>query len=253
MFFDILTLFPGMFDGVFSDSIVGRAVDKGLVGIHCDNIRDYADDKHHTVDDYPYGGDPGMLLKPGPLCRAIAASRERLTGSAPKVILLCPRGELFTHAIAQELSAEKSLILVCGRYKGVDQRVCDRYVDREISIGDYVLSGGEVAAMAVVDAVTRLVPGVLGNSESPAGDSFYNGLLSPPSYTRPEVFEGMAVPQVLVGGNHKLIEQWKREQALDLTRKRRPDVWRVYCEKIQDTKTGYKEGSNHGPADHERC
>mgnify|MGYP000720786360 CR=1 FL=1 len=231
MFFDILTLFPGMFESVFADSIIRRAIEKGLVSITMDDIRNYAEDKHRTVDDYPYGGDPGMLLKPEPVARAIQASRRRHGGSSPMVIYMTPRGELFHHRMAQEMSARDGLIIICGRYKGLDQRIIDAYVEREISIGDYVLSGGELAAMVVVDAVVRLVPGVLGNSESAGDDSLYDGLLSPPSYTRPEVFEGRAVPPVLLSGNHSRIRDWKISMAREITRQRRPDLWEKYYAK----------------------
>ncbi len=230
MIFEILTLFPGMFDGPFGDSIIKRAVDKGLISIRLVNFRDFTDDKHRTVDDSPYGGDPGMLLKPEPLSKAIAASRERLSDMAPKVVCLSAQGVPFTHDLAGSLSTERALVLVCGRYKGIDQRVMDRYVDTEISVGDYILSGGEIPAMIVVDAVTRLIAGVLGNSESAGKDSFFNGLLSPPQYTRPEVFEGMKVPEVLLSGHHENIRNWQQEQAKMLTRDRRPDLWDKFNE-----------------------
>jgi tRNA (guanine37-N1)-methyltransferase len=193
MIFEILTLFPAMFEGAFSDSIIKRAVEKGLATISLVDFRDFAEDKHHTVDDYPYGGDPGMLIRPGPLARAISDGRERLKESAPRVVYLTPQGERLTQGVVERLRAEQSLIVVCGRYKGIDQRVIDHYVDWEISVGDFVLSGGEIAAMALVDAVIRLIPGALGNAESAGCDSFYHGLLSPPQYTRPEVFEGERV------------------------------------------------------------
>jgi tRNA (guanine37-N1)-methyltransferase len=160
---------------------------------------------------------------------AIGAAKSRRADVSPSVIFLTPRGERFCHRIAEELVREECLILLCGRYKGIDQRVCDRYVDREISIGDYVLCGGEIAAMVVVEAVTRLVPGVLGDRESAERDSFYDGLLAPPQYTRPEVFEGMSVPPVLLSGHHENIRRWQREQAIEATRRLRPDLWRQYC------------------------
>lgn len=229
MFFEILTLFPAMFEGPFSDSIIKRGREKGLISIGLVNVRDFADDKHRTVDDYPYGGDPGMLIKPQPLARAIEASRRRLRGLRPKVIFLTPQGERLDHRIAYGLSREKALILLCGRYKGIDQRIIDHYVDQEISIGDYVLSGGEIAAMALVDAITRLIPGVLGNDESAGVDSFFNGLLSPPQYTRPEKFENIKVPVVLLSGHHKNIKLWQMEQAIAITKVKRPDLWEEYC------------------------
>jgi tRNA (guanine37-N1)-methyltransferase len=233
MFFEILTLFPGMFDGVFSDSIIKRAIDKGLVSIRLINFRDFTEDKHRTVDDAPYGGDPGMLLMPEPLSKAIGASRAHLADTSPKVVCLSAQGETLTHAMAESLARERSLILVCGRYKGMDQRVIDKYVDREISVGDYVLSGGEIPAMILVDAITRLIPGVLGNRESAGRDSFFNGLLSPPQYTRPEVFEDIRVPEILLSGHHENIGKWQKEQAEKLTRERRPDLWEEYIKKLK--------------------
>ncbi|MCL2689030.1 MAG: tRNA (guanosine(37)-N1)-methyltransferase TrmD [Chitinispirillia bacterium] len=225
MIFDILTLFPGMFDGAFSDSIINRAVEKGLVSISTHNIRDYSDDERHgAVDDYPYGGDAGMLLKPEPLARAINAAKERLGASQPTVVYLTPTGKLLDQDTVKELAQKSSLILLCGRYKGIDQRIADAYVDMEISVGDYVLSGGEIPAMVLVDAVTRLIPGVLGNRESAEADSLYNGLLSHPEYTRPEVFEGMKVPEILLSGHHANIKKWQEQKSLEITKERRPDL-----------------------------
>jgi tRNA (guanine37-N1)-methyltransferase len=229
MVFEILTLFPAMFEGPFSDSIIKRGQEKGLVSIGLVNFRDFTDDKHRTVDDYPYGGDPGMLIRPQPLARAIEASRQRLRDLRPKVVFLTPQGERLDHRIAFDLSREKAIILLCGRYKGVDQRIIDHYVDQEISIGDFVLSGGEIPAMALVDAITRLIPGVLGNKESAEVDSFFNGLLSPPQYTRPEEFEQAKVPEILLSGHHKNIKLWQMEQAIAITKAKRPDVWEKYC------------------------
>lgn len=225
MFFEVLTLFPAMFQGAFDDSIIHRAVEKGLVKITLTNIRDFALDRHKTVDDYPYGGDAGMLMKCGPVVDAIKAAQERLAQSQPKVVYLSPHGQKLDHALVEELLKENALILLCGRYKGIDERVRKKYVDKEISIGDYVLSGGEIPAMVLVDAITRLIPGVLGNRESAENDSFYNGLLSPPQYTRPEIFEGEKVPEVLVGGHHRLIKEWQIEQARKMTQEQRPDLW----------------------------
>jgi tRNA (guanine37-N1)-methyltransferase len=225
MVFDILTLFPGMFDGAFSDSIIKRAVEKGLVSIGIHNIRDYSDDaRHQSVDDYPYGGDAGMLMKPEPLANAIKAARGRLEGKNPTVIYMTPAGRLLDQGIVKELAEKESLIILCGRYKGIDQRITDNYVDMEVSVGDYVLSGGEIPAMAVVDAVTRLIPGVLGNMDSAETDSFHSGLLSHPHYTRPEVFEGISVPEVLLSGHHANIREWQRQKSLEITRERRPDL-----------------------------
>jgi tRNA (guanine37-N1)-methyltransferase len=232
MLFDILTLFPGMFEGAFSDSIIKRAQERKLVSIEIHNIRDYSEDERHgTVDDYPYGGDAGMLIKPEPLAAAVKAARERNAALHPKVVFLTPQGEILRHSVIESLLGEQALIIMCGRYKGIDQRIRERYVDREISVGDYVLSGGEVPAMALVDAVTRLIPGVLNNRESAEADSFYDGLLSYPQYTRPEVFEGMRVPEVLLSGHHVNVGTWKREQAAAITRMKRPDLWEEYLKK----------------------
>lgn len=232
MLFDILTLFPSMFEGAFSDSIIKRAQERDLVTIEMHNIRDYAEDKRHgTVDDYPYGGDAGMLLKPGPLAAAIKAARERHALLKPKVVFLTPQGELLRQRVVESFLGEKAIIVLCGRYKGIDQRIRDRYVDREISIGDYVLSGGEIPAMALVDAVIRLIPGVLNNRESAEADSLYEGLLSYPQYTRPEEFEGCTVPEILLSGHHVNINAWKKEQAAAITKVRRPDLWKEYEEK----------------------
>jgi tRNA (guanine37-N1)-methyltransferase len=229
MIFDILTLFPAMFEGAFSDSIIKRAVEKGLVSIGIHNIRDYSDDlRHQTVDDYPYGGDAGMLMKPEPLAKAIAAARERQSGRNPMVVYMTPAGRLLDQGAVKELAEKESLILLCGRYKGIDQRIVDNYVDMEISIGDYVLSGGEIPAMAVVDAVTRLIPGVLGNMDSAETDSFHSGLLSHPHYTRPEVFEGIRVPEVLISGHHANIREWQKEKSIEITKERRPDLLEKY-------------------------
>ena len=245
MFFDILTLFPGMFEGALSDSIIKRAQERGLISIDIRNIRDYSEDERHkTVDDYPYGGDAGMLLKPEPLARAIKDAKERRAALDPKVVFLTPQGELLRQPVVESLLAEKSLILLCGRYKGIDQRIRERYIDREISIGDYVLSGGEVPAMVLVDAVTRLIPGVLNNRESAEADSFYNGLLSYPQYTRPGEFEGMMVPEILLSGHHLNIEAWKKEAAIRITQARRPDLWEKFQEKQQSNRATEQQSDN---------
>lgn len=228
MVFKILTLFPSIFKGVFDDSIIKRAIDKKLITLSILNIRDYSKNAHKKVDDYPYGGDPGMLMTPEPLANAIQVARKKIVHFSPKVIFLSPQGETLNHNIVNELRQESGLILLCGRYKGIDNRIREKYIDREISIGDYVLSGGEIAAMVLVDAISRLIPGVLGNCESAERDSFYQGLLSPPQYTRPEVFEGMQVPEVLLSGHHENIRQWQKQQAEKITRSRRPDLWKAY-------------------------
>ena len=230
MFFEVLTLFPDMFSGILSDSILKRAIENGLISVEMTNIRDFSENKHNKVDDTPYGGDPGMVMKPEPLSRAINYSKSKLEGRAPKVVFMTPHGEPFNHKIATELAQEESIILLCGHYKGIDNRIREKYVDREISMGDFVLSGGEIAAMAVIDSVSRLVPNVLGNSESAGRDSHYYGLLSAPCYTRPEEFEGMRVPPVLTSGNHAKINEWYRETSERFTRERRPDLWEKYLE-----------------------
>ncbi|NLD94946.1 MAG: tRNA (guanosine(37)-N1)-methyltransferase TrmD [Fibrobacter sp.] len=230
MIFDILTLFPSMFQGAFSDSIIKRAVDNGIISIDFHNIRDHSDDtKHKTVDDYPYGGDAGMLMKVTPLVKCIGDAKERLAKHNPVVVYMSPQGELLNHKVVESFINVKSLIILCGRYKGIDQRVVDMYVDREISIGDYVLSGGEIPAMVLVDSITRLLPGALGNRDSAEADSFYNGLLSHPEYTRPEDINGMKVPEILLSGHHANIKKWQHEQAVKITKERRPDLWDKYC------------------------
>jgi tRNA (guanine37-N1)-methyltransferase len=218
---DILTLFPEMFQGVFSTGIFQRALDQQLVGIGIHNIRDYSHDKHHTVDDAPFGGGAGMVFKPGPMFEAVEAI-EREPGTP--VILLTPQGRLFSQEVAQQLSAYHHLVLICGHYEGVDERIREHLATEEISIGDYVLSGGEIAAMVVIDAVVRLIPGVLGSAESVRDDSHTTGLLEYPQYTRPAVFRDWAVPEVLLSGNHAGIARWRREQAISRTRKRRPEL-----------------------------
>lgn len=217
----ILTLFPAMFSGPFSESIVKRAVDQGLVEISIYNIRDYTSDKHHVVDDSPYGGGPGMVLKPEPIFKAVEAVRGE-TGMP--VILLTPQGKLFSHRVAEELAQNEKMMLVCGHYEGVDERVREHLVTDEISIGDYILSGGELAAMVVVDAVVRQVPGVLGSEESVEDDSHAKGLLEYPQYTRPQSFHNWEVPEVLLSGNHAEIARWRRTQSLKRTLRRRPDL-----------------------------
>jgi tRNA (guanine37-N1)-methyltransferase len=225
---DIFTLFPQMFQSVLSAGLFKRATDQNLVRINTHNIRDYTHDRHHTVDDYPYGGGAGMVLKPEPIFEAVEAieSDIRQNEGVDKipVILLTPQGRLFSQAIAQELAQQSHLILICGHYEGVDERVAGYLATDQISIGDYVLSGGELAAMIVAEAVTRLVPGVLGSAESTIDDSHTTGLLEYPQYTRPDIFRGWAVPEVLLSGNHAQIAKWRREQAIARTLKRRPDL-----------------------------
>jgi tRNA (guanine37-N1)-methyltransferase len=208
--FDVVSLFPEVFEPVFRAGVVGRAISRGLLELHAHDLREHTHDRHRQVDDLPYGGGPGMVLKPEPLFEAIEAIRAENPGP---VILMEPWGELFTQQVARELAAEPGLVIVCGRYEGIDDRVRESLADREISIGDYVLSGGELPAMVVVDAVSRLVPGVLGDEESLTGDSFTAGLLGHPQYTRPAEFRGLRVPEVLLSGNHREIEAWRQAQA----------------------------------------
>jgi tRNA (guanine37-N1)-methyltransferase len=222
MRFDILTLFPDMFGGPFDESIIRRGQDKGLIQIALHQIRDYTVDRHRTVDDAPYGGGAGMLMKPEPLSAASESVKKLNTDAT--VLLTTPQGRPLTQKLAQELSLKPGLIIICGRYEGIDERIHQRYVDQEISIGDYVLSGGELAAMVVVDCVTRLIPGVLGSDESALTDSFGDGLLEHPQYTRPPEFNGLAVPAPLLSGNHAEIIRWRREQSLKRTAERRPDL-----------------------------
>ena len=230
MHIDILTLFPQMFDSPFSTGIFKRAIDRKLVSVSLHNIRDYTHDKHHTADDYVYGGGAGMILKPEPIFEAVESIKSQIKQEPPDqlgrlpVILLTPQGRLFRQEIAYELSKDNHLILICGRYEGVDERVREHLVTDEISIGDYVLSGGELAAMVIVDAVVRLLPGVLGSEASAADDSHAAGLLEYPQYTRPEVYREWVVPQVLLSGNHAQIAKWRREQAIGRTLERRPEL-----------------------------
>jgi tRNA (guanine37-N1)-methyltransferase len=219
---DILTLFPAMFDGPLTESILKRAQEKGLLTLRLHEFRDYATDKHRTVDDTPYGGGGGMVMMPGPLVAAIEGVRGPDAGTP--VILLTPQGRVFTQKVAQELAGHPRLILVCGRYEGVDERVRQSAVTDEISIGDFVITGGELAAMIIVDAVARLIPGVLGARWGAEEDSHAMGLLEYPHYTRPPEFRGMPVPDVLLNGDHAAIEAWRRREAIRRTWQRRPDL-----------------------------
>ncbi len=225
---DILTLFPEMFQGPFSVGIFQRAIDRDLVEVNIHNIRDFTHDKHHIVDDYSYGGGAGMVLKPEPIFEAVESVKSDIYNEEKPdklpVILLTPQGRLFRQQIAQELSSYSHLILICGRYEGVDERVRQHLATDELSIGDYVLGGGELAAMVVTEAVVRLLPGVLGSEESALDDSHTAGLLEYPQYTRPSVYRGWAVPEVLLSGDHGQIEKWRRQQAILRTLKRRPEL-----------------------------
>ncbi len=234
---DIFTLFPEMFDSPFGVGIFQRAVDRGLVKVNLHNIRDYTHDRHHTADDYPYGGGAGMVMKPDPVFEAVETVKSNLPDAETvPVILLSPQGRPFSQRIARELSERSNLFLICGHYEGVDERICEHLVTDELSIGDYVLSGGELAAMVVVDAVVRLLPGVLGSEESLLDDSHVAGLLEYPQYTRPPEFRGWTVPEVLVSGNHAQIARWRREQSILRTLKRRPELLDKMCLSSEEQK-----------------
>jgi tRNA (guanine37-N1)-methyltransferase len=219
---DILTIFPEMFDGPFSHSIVKRAKDKGLVEIHLHNIRDYATNKHRRVDDYPFGGGAGMVMMIEPILACIEKLKSERTYD--EIIFMTPDGELFEQPLANRLSTLQNLILLCGHYKGIDERLREHIITREISIGDYVLSGGELAAAVVSDSIIRLLPGVLGDETSALSDSFQDGLLSPPVYTRPADYKGWKVPDILMSGHDLKIAEWRHEQSLKRTAKRRPGL-----------------------------
>lgn len=216
----ILTIFPQMFDSVLSASILGRAREQGLLDVQCIDIRPFSDRKHKNTDDYPFGGGAGMVMMPQPIGSAIEAVDP---GHRARRIFLSPRGRTFTQRIAVELAKERDIVLLCGHYEGVDQRVIDMYIDEELSIGDYVLTGGELPAMVVCDCVARYVEGVI-SGESLKDESFSNGLLEYPQYTRPAVYKGVSVPEVLLSGNHGEVDKWRQEQSLDITRKNRPDL-----------------------------
>lgn len=222
MKFDILTLFPGMFSGPFDESIIKRAKEKQLIDISLHNIRDWATDRHQTADDAPYGGGAGMVMKAEPLAACI--TNVKAQNPASTVMLTSPHGRRLTHGVARELAEKPGLIIVCGRYEGVDERIRLIFIEDDISLGDFVLSGGEIAAMAIVDSVTRLIPGVLGSNESAESDSFGDGLLEHPHYTRPPEFNGLTVPETLLSGHHEQIRKWRRKESLRKTRALRPDL-----------------------------
>ena len=225
--FDVITLFPPMFDALAEAGVIGRAREKGIYQLVAWNPRDFAQNAYRTVDDRPYGGGPGMVMMPEPIGKALAAARQRQKSAGvkqPRVIHLTPQGRLLNHALVMEMAGQQGLVLLAGRYEGVDERVTAREVDDEISIGDYVLSGGELAAMVLIDGIVRQLPGVLGDAESAGQDSFVNGLLDCPHYTRPEAYEGQSVPPVLLSGNHAEIGRWRLKQALGRTWQRRPDL-----------------------------
>jgi tRNA (guanine37-N1)-methyltransferase len=224
MNFVVLTIFPEMFDPFWDHGIIRRAIDQNKIFASALNIRDFAEDKHQVTDDRPYGGGSGMVMKPEPLAGAIRAANRKCPSA--KTILLSPQGRVFDQAVANELAAYEGLVLVCGRYEGVDERISHDLIDDEISIGDYVLTGGELAAMVVIDAVTRQIPGTLGGEDAAEKDSFSNGLLEHPHYTRPQVFEGKAVPEVLLSGHHEAIENWRLESAMLRTLLKRADLFK---------------------------
>ncbi len=227
MRFDVLTIFPDLFSAFTRHGILGRSIVKGLIDIRIVNIRDFTDDPHRSTDDKPYGGGPGMVMMPGPVARALdAVDRE---GKSSSVILLSPQGRKFDQSLAWKLSELDQLILICGRYEGVDERIRLGYADMEISIGDYILNGGETGAMVIMEAVSRLVPGVLGADRSSKEDTFENGLLKYPQYTRPRVFNNMYVPDVLLSGDHERIRIWRRTESIKKTCKNRPDLIKDAC------------------------
>lgn len=219
----VMTLFPEMVESTLHTSITGRAMDEGLLELHCVNIRDFSQDKHNRVDDYPFGGGAGMVIEAQPVYDCYRHIREEIGHDCP-VIALSPKGRTFTQPIAKELAVNEDLIFLCGHYEGIDQRVLDAIVTDYISIGDYVLTGGELAACVVIDCVSRLIPGVLGNDDSASTESFENDLLEYPQYTRPEEWNGRKVPEILLSGNHRLVDEWRLEQSISRTRESRPDM-----------------------------
>ena len=229
---DVLTLFPGMFESFASHSIMKRAIEKNLVTLKTHDLRDFAHDRHRSCDDKPFGGGPGMLMKPEPIFEAVEAlfKKRKFSGSS-RFVYMAPQGKKLNHALVRELSKAKEMVILCGHYEGVDQRVIDRWVTDEISIGDYVLTGGELPAMVLVDAVTRFVPGVIGNEAFKEFESFSQNLLEYPQYTRPARIRGLQVPAVLLSGNHKAIEGWRKQEALRRTLKRRPDLFEIQGKK----------------------
>ena len=221
---DVLTIFPGMFDAVLTESITGIAVKKGIVEIALHDIRDHTKDRHRSVDDRPYGGGPGMVMKVEPVVECFEDVVERSGGARPRLVMVTPQGAPFTQETARALSAEQCIAILCGRYEGFDERIRALLDPEEISIGDYVLTGGELAAMVIVDAVVRLIPGVLGSGDSAAAESFNDGLLDYPQYTRPPAYRGLKVPEVLCSGNHEEVEKWRTTQRIRNTKAKRPDL-----------------------------
>lgn len=223
MNYHILTLFPEMVLSGLNTSIIGRAVNQGLLSINAVNIRDYAENKHNKVDDYPYGGGAGMVMQPGPVYRAYKALEEN-AGRKLRVIYMTPQGKVFNQSMAEDFAKEEELVFLCGHYEGIDERVLDMIVTDNVSIGDYVLTGGELAAMTMIDCISRLVPGVLNNDDSAEIETFHDNLLEYPQYTRPEEFMGVKVPEILLSGHHANVEKWRREQSIIRTLERRPDL-----------------------------
>ncbi len=231
MNYHVLTLFPEMIEQGLRTSILGRAMEKGLITLETVDIRGYTEDRHRKVDDYPYGGGAGMVMQAEPIYQACEAVQDRIAGKRARVIYVTPQGHVFSQAMAEELSKEEDLIFLCGHYEGIDERVLEEVVTDYVSIGDYVLTGGELPAMVMIDAISRLVPGVLSNEASAEFESFYNNLLEYPQYSRPEVWREKPVPPVLLSGNHDRIEDWRREQSILRTKERRPDLYRQYVRK----------------------
>ncbi len=227
MNYHVLTLFPEMIEEGLHTSIIGRAIEKELLSVETVNIRDFAFNKHNKVDDYPYGGGAGMVMQAEPIYRACRSVTDHLNTS-PRILYMTPQGRVFDQDMARELSREQDLIFLCGHYEGVDERVLEELVTDYVSIGDYVLTGGELPAMVMIDAISRMIPGVLSNEESAGDESFQDGLLEYPQYSRPEVWHGRQVPDVLLSGHHANVEQWRREASLERTRQRRPDLYEKY-------------------------
>lgn len=234
MNFHVLTLFPDMIIDGLNTSITARAIKNGCLSVEAVNIRDYANNKHMKVDDYPYGGGAGLVMQAAPVCAAYDNLVQKI-GKKPRVVYMTPQGYTFNQKMAQDFAKEDDLVILCGHYEGIDERALERIVTDYVSIGDYVLTGGELPAMVVIDTVSRLVPGVLHNSESAETESFENGLLEYPQYTRPEVFEGKKVPDVLLSGHHANVEKWRLEKSIERTKKYRPDLYEEYCRKQSGT------------------
>ena len=221
---EIITVFPQMIDSVVGEGVIGKARKRGLVEIEAVNLRDFTSDRHRTTDDAPFGGGPGMVMKPDPVFAAVEALSARMPGGKPRILLMTPQGRRFDQRFAEELVKENHVVMICGRYEGVDERIRQHLVTDEVSIGDFVLTGGELAALVISDAIARLLPGVLGDETSPESESFSSGLLEYPQYTRPADFRGYQVPDVLLSGNHEEIRKWRRVSALERTLRRRPDL-----------------------------